>query len=104
MPNMRGRLLALAACRFTSPQGRGTGACRYDSPLQPVTARLIHVGDSAGNRSALSFAGAGRAQTWPYFFSSFTSLALITSLQLSAAQSWYLERTVAAFFCLDAPA
>lgn len=32
--------------------------CRYDSPLKPVTSRLLHVGDSAGNRSALSFAGA----------------------------------------------
>ena len=32
--------------------------CRYDSPLQPLTSRLLHVGDSAGNRSALSFAGA----------------------------------------------
>ncbi|KAK9844003.1 hypothetical protein WJX81_001672 [Elliptochloris bilobata] len=31
----------------------------YDSPLHPVTSRLMHVGDSAGNRSALSFAGFG---------------------------------------------
>ena len=36
----------------------GLGFCRYDSPLKPVTSRLLHVGDSAGNRSALSFAGA----------------------------------------------
>lgn len=28
-----------------------------DSPLQPVTSRLLHFGDSAGNRSQLSFAG-----------------------------------------------
>jgi hypothetical protein len=29
----------------------------HDCPLQPITARLLHVGDAAGNRSALSFAG-----------------------------------------------
>ena len=29
----------------------------HDSPLAPVTARLLHIGDAAGNRSALSFAG-----------------------------------------------
>lgn len=29
------------------------------SPPRPATARLVHVGDSAGNRSALSFAGFG---------------------------------------------
>lgn len=28
-----------------------------DSPLQPITSRLVHFGDSAGNRSQLSFAG-----------------------------------------------
>ena len=28
-----------------------------DSPLQPITSRLLHIGDSAGNRSQLSFAG-----------------------------------------------
>ena len=28
-----------------------------DSPLQPITSRLLHFGDSAGNRSQLSFAG-----------------------------------------------
>lgn len=28
-----------------------------DTPLQPITSRLLHFGDSAGNRSALSFAG-----------------------------------------------
>ena len=28
-----------------------------DTPLKPMTSRLLHVGDSAGNRSALSFAG-----------------------------------------------
>ena len=27
------------------------------SPPRPATSRLVHVGDSAGNRSALSFAG-----------------------------------------------
>ncbi len=27
------------------------------SPPRPATSRLLHVGDSAGNRSALSFAG-----------------------------------------------
>lgn len=30
-----------------------------DSPLEPCTSRLLHIGDSAGNRSALSFAGFG---------------------------------------------
>ena len=29
----------------------------HDSPLAPVTSRLLHIGDAAGNRSALSFAG-----------------------------------------------
>ena len=29
----------------------------HDSPMRPITSRLLHVGDSAGNRSALSFAG-----------------------------------------------
>ena len=29
----------------------------HNSPPKPATARLLHVGDSAGNRSALSFAG-----------------------------------------------
>ena len=29
----------------------------WHEPLQPLTARLLHVGDAAGNRSALSFAG-----------------------------------------------
>lgn len=28
-----------------------------DSPLKACTARLVHVGDASGNRSALSFAG-----------------------------------------------
>lgn len=28
-----------------------------DSPLKPCTARLVHIGDASGNRSALSFAG-----------------------------------------------
>lgn len=28
-----------------------------ESPLKPITSRLLHVGDSAGNRSQLSFAG-----------------------------------------------
>jgi hypothetical protein len=69
--NKRSCLLALVPPAV--PRCRGVGACRYDSPLQPVTARLIHVGDSAGNRSALSFAGAGRARAWPWFFSSFLS-------------------------------
>ena len=29
----------------------------HDTPLKPITSRLLHIGDSAGNRSALSFAG-----------------------------------------------
>ena len=29
----------------------------WHDPLRPLTARLLHVGDAAGNRSALSFAG-----------------------------------------------
>ena len=28
-----------------------------DSPLRPITSRLLHIGDAAGNRSQLSFAG-----------------------------------------------
>lgn len=28
-----------------------------DSPLKACTARLVHIGDASGNRSALSFAG-----------------------------------------------
>ncbi|CAL8468518.1 g8058 [Coccomyxa elongata] len=31
----------------------------HDTPLKPITSRLLHIGDSAGNRSALSFAGFG---------------------------------------------
>lgn len=30
----------------------------HDQPLSPLTSRLLQVGDAAGNRSALSFAGA----------------------------------------------
>ena len=30
----------------------------HDQPLAPLTSRLLHIGDAAGNRSALSFAGA----------------------------------------------
>jgi hypothetical protein len=29
----------------------------WHDPLRPLTSRLLHVGDAAGNRSALSFAG-----------------------------------------------
>lgn len=29
----------------------------HDQPLAPLTSRLLQVGDAAGNRSALSFAG-----------------------------------------------
>ena len=37
---------------------RCPAACSWiDSPLKPCTSRLLHIGDSAGNRSALSFAG-----------------------------------------------
>lgn len=30
----------------------------HDSPLRPVASRILPIGDAAGNRSALSFAGA----------------------------------------------
>lgn len=30
----------------------------HDSPIQPVATRILPIGDAAGNRSALSFAGA----------------------------------------------
>ena len=33
----------------------------HDQPLAPCTSRLLQIGDAAGNRSALSFAGAAQA-------------------------------------------
>ncbi len=39
-----------------------------DSPLQPMTSRLLHFGDSAGNRSQLSFAGQHHAIAQPSLY------------------------------------
>ncbi len=36
----------------------------HDTPLKPITSRLLHIGDSAGNRSALSFAGKSLSFIW----------------------------------------
>lgn len=39
----------------------------HAQPLAPVTSRLLHIGDAAGNRSALSFAGQPLLTSFLYF-------------------------------------
>ena len=52
----------------------------HDQPLAPITSRLLHVGDAAGNRSALSFAGGARPWTLPMWITPSSNLVSLLML------------------------
>ena len=56
LPHYRGCSPDFQGVRFRRAQF-GVVPNWHHSPPRPATSRLLHVGDSAGNRSALSFAG-----------------------------------------------